>query len=97
MHPRTLGRWRALYQIDPWDESRGDARAAMLAAATVNAAGATKRDGSPVTSEDFMPFARLQMDPDELARIEVQRQEAALLEFLMNASGHEAHAFRETD
>lgn len=97
MHPRTLGLWRAVHRIDPWDENRADWRAAEIAAATVAAQGATKRDGSHFTPEDFAPYLKLQMDPEELRRLEIEREEAALMEFLANASGHQAHAYSEND
>lgn len=80
----------ALYAIDPWDENRADLRAGEIAAAATNAAGAKKFDGSDFVPADFMPYAKLQRDPDELAAERNAQVSAALRTWLMNNSGHKA-------
>lgn len=81
MSPRTLGLYAAKWAIDPEDENRADLRAGEIAAAVVNAAGAKKDDGSHFTPEDFTPYLRAQVDPDELARRVEAENEARLMAF----------------
>lgn len=96
MSTRTLQLYRALWEIDPQDENRADRRAAMLAAATVNSAGAKKTDGGTFNDWDFLPYVRAQIDPDELRRMEIERDEAELMAYLEKASGHKAHRYLES-
>lgn len=81
MSTRTLGLWAAKWQIDPEDENRADSRAAEIASAVVNSAGAKKQDGTPFLPDDFMPYVRAQQDPEELRRLEIERDEAQLMAF----------------
>jgi hypothetical protein len=49
--------WRALYQLDPWDESRADLRAGMLASVMTSL-----WSNSKTKPKDFMPdFEPMQM------------------------------------
>lgn len=81
MSPRTLGLYAAKWAIDPEDENRADLRAGEIAAAVVSAAGAKKDDGSHFTPEDFAPYLRAQIDPDELACRNEAEREAQLMAF----------------
>lgn len=90
MSARTLGIWRAYYEIDPWDENRADLRAGEIAAAVAGAAGAKKFDGSFFSPVDFMRYLKLQQDPDELAREHDAQVSASLRQWLLNNSGHKA-------
>lgn len=96
MSTRTLNLYRALWEIDPQDESRADKRTAMLATVIVNSAGAKKDSGETFTDEDFLPFQRLQSDPEELRRVQLERDEAGLMAFLERARGRKAHRYLES-
>jgi hypothetical protein len=90
MRPSTLGMWMALSVIDPWDDNRADLRAGQIAAAAVNAQGATKRDGEPFVPIDFMVYHDAQIDQDALAEQREIKLAAKIRETLMNLSGHKA-------
>lgn len=81
MSPRTLGLYAAKWAIDPEDENRADLRAGEIAAAVVNAAGAKKDDGTHFTPNDFAPYLRAQIDPEELARRENAENDAQLMAY----------------
>lgn len=81
MSTRTLGLWAAKWQIDPEDDNRADWRAAEIAAAVVNCAGAKKDDGTRFVPEDFTPYVQAQTDPEERRRREIERDEARLMAF----------------
>lgn len=95
MGARTLQLWRAYWEIDPQDGNRADRAAAQVASAVANSAGARKEGGGFFTPDDFVPYLRAQVEPEELARRELEREEAALSAYLDRASGHKAHAFEE--
>lgn len=95
MRESTLALWMALAEIDPWDENRADLRAGVLTAATVNAQGAKKWDGSHFSPPDFMRYHELQQDPDELARQRDAEVAEAFRQWLLAHSGHRAAADRE--
>lgn len=90
MRPSTLGMWMALSVIDPWDDNRADLRAGQIAAAAVNAQGATKRDGEPFVPRDFMFYHDVQIDQEELAERQERERVARVRSVLMNVSGHKA-------
>jgi hypothetical protein len=90
MRPSVLARWLAVYEIDPWDGNRADLRAGEIAAATVNAQGCKKLDGSYFAPEDFMRYARAQREPEALQREVAQDVSAKLRSWLLNNSGHKA-------
>jgi hypothetical protein len=79
MHASTLGLWRALSVIDPWDANRTDLTLGQVAAASFNAQGCTKREGGVFVAADFMPFLEAQKDPADQAR----ENERSLRAFLM--------------
>jgi hypothetical protein len=53
MRPSELGMWAALFKVDPWDETRADLRAGVVASAVANFSGRAKRATAP---GDFMPL-----------------------------------------
>lgn len=87
-----LGLWAAKWEIDPEDANRADWRAAEIAAAVVNVAGAKKEDGSYFGPSDFVPYIDKQIDPEERRRREIESDEAQLMAFFDRASGHKARA-----
>jgi hypothetical protein len=50
---RLVAEWQAYFRLEPFGETRGDLRNAMLCALTVNMQRG--KDQDPVTPEDFMP------------------------------------------
>lgn len=95
MSPRTLGLYRAMWVIDPQDMNRLDRAAGQIANAVVHAAGANKQDGTEFRPADFTPYIDAQHEPEELARMELERSEAELSAFFDRASGHKAHCYLE--
>jgi hypothetical protein len=56
--------WVALYQIEPWGETRADMNAAMLASLTANLNRDKKKRSKPFGPADFMPdFWRRMREP----------------------------------
>lgn len=52
--------WVALYQDEPWDETRADLRAGIIASTISNWAGMMRKEGLPPASPaDYMPFLKL--------------------------------------
>jgi len=61
--------WLELYREEPWDDSRDDLRAGIIAATVANYAGKVRKEGvQPATPLDFMPFVADAGDaePDEI-------------------------------
>ena len=66
MTAQEFGLWLALYERDPWDESRADIRAGIVAATVANYAGMMRKQGaSPALPRDFMPFNQSQDEPEQ--------------------------------
>jgi alpha-glucuronidase len=68
MRPSVWAQWRLMAEIDPFDGNRLDRGFGEVAAAAMNAAGAKKATGEPLTPADFMAYRRLQQDPEEEQR-----------------------------
>lgn len=56
MSPGELGVWSWFYEHDPFDETRGDVQAAIIAR-QVSQAGLKRGDGKPWELLHFMPYA----------------------------------------
>lgn len=57
MSSEEFSLWMALYEEDPWDETRGDLQAGIIAATIANYAGMRRADGEPPAEAiDYMPF-----------------------------------------
>jgi hypothetical protein len=65
--------WLELHRSNgPWDDTRGDVHAGIIAATIANYAGMSRKQGAPLASPfDFMPFAKRQdeeeSEPDPVA------------------------------
>jgi hypothetical protein len=80
---RELAEWRAYYELEPWDEMRGDLRNAMLMALLANIN--RKKGAQPFRPSDFMPdFERASAGPKEAMSDE--QMEAAFRAFAAAAN-----------
>ena len=61
MSSSELTEWKAFASIDPFDASRADLRAGLVAAAVVNHSMSPPK--SPARPVDFMPFAQVNRGP----------------------------------
>lgn len=59
--------WVQLYNEEPWDDTRGDLHAGIIASTVANFAGKALKEGAPsLTPQDFMPLLpREEEDPLE--------------------------------
>lgn len=81
--------WIAYESLEPWDETRADWRAAMLASLYVNAHIDHKKH-KPTTPSDFMPaFDKADVEPAKEKRQTVEQQRQAI-ELLASAFGVKA-------
>lgn len=67
-----LGLWIQYYQLEPFGEERDDYRIGTLTALTANINRDPKRQVTPFTPYDFMPYMKR---PDELTEGELERQQ----------------------
>lgn len=68
MSAREFGLWLALYNRDPWDETRGDYQAGLVCSTLANWSGRMLREGAkPLSPLEFMPF---QKRPDTTPAVE---------------------------
>jgi hypothetical protein len=65
LRPSELGMWAALYDVDPWDETRADLRAGIVASTIANVNRG--RNQPAFVPADFMPFADRTKKPQDLA------------------------------
>lgn len=57
--------WVEMYKHAPWDDTRGDVRAAVVAATVANYAGKTRREGAGNADLiEFMPFREREEMPE---------------------------------
>jgi hypothetical protein len=57
MSLRDLGRWAALWAIDPWGEERADRRAGTVSYVVAEVNRNSKTKPTPYKPEDFMPYS----------------------------------------
>lgn len=74
--------WRVLERIDPWGQSREDARFAMLCSAVMNAAGAKKQNGLRFTVDDF----KLKFEVKELSKPQTPAQIESMFRVMVAAN-----------
>jgi hypothetical protein len=55
--------WVALYEESPWDDTRADLHAGIIASTIANYAGKVRKDGTAKPS-DFMPFLPREEDEE---------------------------------
>jgi hypothetical protein len=66
MSAHEFGLWLALYDREPWDDTRGDYQAGIIASTVVNFGGRTLRKGAkPLSPLDFMPLLNDDPTPEE--------------------------------
>lgn len=56
--------WIALYKLAPWDDTRADVQAAIVAATVASYAGKMRKEGSTVELSEFMPFREREKMPE---------------------------------
>lgn len=77
MSAAELAEWKAFYtRVEPWGDVRGDWQAGKIAAAVMNAAGWTARDGRQLEAKDYL----LQFEPRPEPKAQDWRTMKAILE-----------------
>lgn len=57
--------WKRYYEMEPWDDRRGDLQAAIIASTIANFAGKIMKKGTkPTAPKDFMPVYGKEEDPE---------------------------------
>ncbi len=66
MTAQEFGLWAALYEVDPWDSTRQDINAGIIAATVANYAGKMRKKGTKeAVPADFMPFLKQQEEQED--------------------------------